>query len=141
MMIRTAWLTDLNDITLVEAAAFAGRLRWTDEDLRSEIGQGRVIVCQLDGVARAVGYAAFRVRDGIGSLDSVGVHPHWQSRGVGSELTRRAVHEMRHAECVELDCDASLEGFYARMGFEACGRYTSGIGARQVSRLVMRWVP
>jgi N-acetylglutamate synthase-like GNAT family acetyltransferase len=140
-MIRVARLSDVVDLGDIEQAAFGPRVAWSVDDLRSEVEQGRVIVYHPPGVSKAVGYCSFKVRDGLGELTSVAVHPHWQRRGVGRALVQVAQARMQHAECVELDCDEPLELFYNRLGFDRCGQYTRGIGEKQVSRMVMRWVP
>lgn len=139
--IRTAQLSDVSAIVAVEAESFDARMRWSEEDLRSEVGQGHVIVVEADG--DVVGYCSFRVRDGDGRIDSVAVMKSWQGNGFGKKLVLQSLKEMFHvgAEFVELDCHESLDGFYSQMGFDRCGTYTTGIGERQVRRLVMRWVP
>jgi ribosomal protein S18 acetylase RimI-like enzyme len=141
MTARNALLIDVPDIVSIESAAFGPDLRWTDEDLRSEVDQGRVIVCELDGVSRVVGYAAFKIRDGVGTLNSVAVHPHWQSRGIGGFLTTQAVARMQDAECIELDCNTDLVPFYRRFEFDVCGFYTTGVGLKQRARVTMRRMP
>ncbi len=141
MKSRIALPTDMSDLVAIESAAFGPDLRWTEEDLRSEVDQGRVIVCELEGVSRVVGYAAFKIRNGVGTLASVAVHPHWQSRGIGGFLTARAIECMQGAECVELSCNTDLVRFYRRFQFDICGFYTTGGGRKQRARVAMRRMP
>ncbi|MGH2551038.1 MAG: GNAT family N-acetyltransferase, partial [Thermomicrobiales bacterium] len=44
------------------------------------------------------------------------VLPSYQRRGIGQELVRRMVHNLRHLYMIDLLCDVELQPYYARLG-------------------------
>ena len=70
--------------------------------------------------AGLIGYVSV-LSDGIADaflLDLV-VHPDHQKNGLGSQLVRRAIADMKHAgiQCVQVTFNDQLEPFYAQCGF------------------------
>ena len=52
-------------------------------------------------------------------IPHVEVLPAYQGQGVGSELVRRMVENLRHLYMIDLVCDPSLQPFYERLGMRA----------------------
>lgn len=46
------------------------------------------------------------------------VIPEYRNKGIGSELVRRMMDELKDYYMVDLVCDDNLEGFYGRFGFK-----------------------
>jgi ribosomal protein S18 acetylase RimI-like enzyme len=44
------------------------------------------------------------------------VLPEYQRRGVGTELMRRILQKLESVPAIDLTCDASMQGFYNRLG-------------------------
>ena len=140
--IRTALPGDMAEILAIEVSVFVPRLRWDPEDLAFEVSVGHVLVC-ADGDVGVVGYAASKVRDGVGILSSVAVLPEAQGTGIGRLLVAAVLNRMwaAGAECVELDCNTDLVPFCRHFWFDVCGFYTTGIGSKQLARVAMRRMP
>ena len=46
------------------------------------------------------------------------VLPEYRRAGIGSELVRRMLDELRDYPCIDLTCDAALQPFYGRCGMQ-----------------------
>lgn len=46
------------------------------------------------------------------------VLPAYQGQSIGSELTQRMLHSLRHLYSIDLLCDADVQPFYERLGME-----------------------
>lgn len=80
------------------------------------------VVLARDGEA-VVGFVT-AISDGIlsASIPLLEVLPAYQGRGIGSELMRRILAALDGLYMVDLSCDAPLEPFYARLGFQRLDR-------------------
>lgn len=78
-------------------------------------GSGHVVLAR-DG-DRVVGFIA-AVSDGVlcAHITLLEVLPPHRGRGIGSELVRRMLEELRHYYAVDLHCDPDLQRFYSRLG-------------------------
>ncbi len=82
---------------------------------------------------RVVGFATAH-SDGVMSaaIPLLEVLPEYRRRGVGSELVRRLIEQLGDLYMVDLSCDAELEPFYRRLGFQVLDR---GMGIRNPGAL------
>lgn len=76
------------------------------------------VVVALDG-DRVVGFVN-AISDGVLSafIPLLEVLPEYRGRGIGSELMRRMLAELKDIRAVDLSCDAELEGYYRRFAME-----------------------
>ena len=90
------------------------------------------VVLARDG-EQVVGFVN-AVSDGVLSayIPLLEVLPTYQGRGIGSELVRRLVARLASLYMVDLCCDAELEPFYRRLGFQTLDR---GMGIRNYEAL------
>jgi len=86
----------------------------------------------LDGDA-VVGFAT-AISDGVlcAFIPLLEVLPGYRQRGIGSELMRRLLEQLGDFYMVDLCCDAGLEPFYRRLGFQTLDR---GMGVRRRAAL------
>jgi ribosomal protein S18 acetylase RimI-like enzyme len=75
------------------------------------------VVLAREPEGRVVGFVT-AVSDGVlaAYIPLLEVLPDWQGRGVGTELVRLLLDELRGLYMVDLVCDDALEPFYARFG-------------------------
>lgn len=80
-------------------------------------GSNHVVLAVDDDSNRVVGFIT-AITDGIQAafIPLLEVLPEWQSQGIGSELVRRILHQLRAYPCVDLTCDSRLQPFYERFG-------------------------
>jgi GNAT superfamily N-acetyltransferase len=66
---------------------------------------------------RVVGFAS-AVSDGVlaAYIPLVEVLPGWHERGIGTELMKVLLDQLRHLYMVDLACDAELQPFYEKLG-------------------------
>jgi ribosomal protein S18 acetylase RimI-like enzyme len=115
------YTTSLDDIT-------AGQLRggfwvgWQDPPspethLRLLRGSDHVVLARDDATGEVVGFVT-AVSDGVlaAYIPLLEVLPAYQNRGIGSELVRRLLEQLRHLYMVDLLCDEELQPFYERLG-------------------------
>ena len=71
---------------------------------------------------QVVGFAT-AISDGVLSayIPFLEVLPSHRSQGVGQELVRRLLNQLRDIYSVNLHCDPDLEGFYQRLGMQPLG--------------------
>jgi ribosomal protein S18 acetylase RimI-like enzyme len=83
----------------------------------------------LDG-DNVVGFAT-AISDGVLSafIPLLEVLPEYQHQGIGTELVRRLLTRLDTLYMVDLCCDAGLEAFYTRFGFQVLDR---GMGIRRL---------
>jgi GNAT superfamily N-acetyltransferase len=98
-----------------------------DEHLRLLRGSAHVVLAR-DGT-RVVGFVT-AISDGVLSacIPLLEVVPGYQGQGIGTELMRRLLAELESLYMVDLSCDAELEPFYTRFGFQVLPR---GMGLRR----------
>ncbi|MHB8470896.1 MAG: GNAT family N-acetyltransferase [Gaiellaceae bacterium] len=84
---------------------------------------------------RVVGYVT-AVSDGVVSafIPLFEVVEDHQGRGIGTELMRRLLAQLKPMYMVDLCCDVDLEPFYTRLGFRVWDR---GMGMRRPAVLTM----
>jgi ribosomal protein S18 acetylase RimI-like enzyme len=101
--------------------------RTPEEHLRILRGSAHVVLA-LHGT-RVVGFVT-AVSDGVLSayIPLLEVLPEYQGRGIGTELVRRLLEKLESLYMVDLSCDAELEPFYSRFGFQVLDR---GMGLRR----------
>jgi ribosomal protein S18 acetylase RimI-like enzyme len=80
------------------------------------------VVLARDGEA-VVGFVT-AISDGVlsASIPLLEVLPEYQGRGIGSELMRRILAQLDGLYMVDVSCDAPLEPFYSRLGFQRLDR-------------------
>ncbi len=98
-----------------------------EEHLRLLHGSAQCVLA-LDGT-RVVGFVT-AISDGVLSacIPLLEVLPEYQGQGIGTELMRRLLAKLESLYMVDLSCDAELEPFYARFGFQVLPR---GMGLRR----------
>ena len=89
-----------------------------------------VLACDLPG-SKVVGFIT-AVSDGVSCayIPHLEVLPSWRGQGVGSELVRRMLAQLRHLYMIDLICDPDVQPFYARLGM----RPYSGMIVRNYDR-------
>jgi ribosomal protein S18 acetylase RimI-like enzyme len=89
-----------------------------------------VIAIDADAV---VGYAT-AISDGALSafIPLLEVLPAYQHQGIATELVRRLLAQLDHLYMVDVCCDADLEPFYQRLGFNNLDR---GMGMRRPEKI------
>jgi ribosomal protein S18 acetylase RimI-like enzyme len=74
-----------------------------------------VLARRADGLV--VGYIT-AITDGVSCayIPHLEVLPAYQGRGIGSELAKRMLMQLRHLYMIDLLCDPDVQPFYARLG-------------------------
>lgn len=117
------------DLGAIEAAQLQGFfVGWPnppkpETHLKLLRGSSHAVLALDEASGRVVGFIT-AISDGVLSayIPLLEVLPEWQGRGIGQELTRRMLDELRHLYMVDLLCDAELQPFYKRTGmFPATG--------------------
>ena len=90
------------------------------------------VVLAIDDDA-VVGYAT-AISDGVLSafIPLLEVLPAYQHQGIATELMRRLLARLDHLYMVDVCCDADLEPFYRRFGFDNLDR---GMGLRRPDKM------
>jgi ribosomal protein S18 acetylase RimI-like enzyme len=80
-------------------------------------GSDRVLLAREPDSGRVVGLAT-AITDGVLSayIPLLEVLPEYQGSGIGTELMRRLLEDLRDLYMVDLVCDPQLEAFYRRFG-------------------------
>ena len=88
-----------------------------------ELMRGSAAVVLARAGERVVGFVT-AISDGVlsASIPLLEVLPEYQGRGIGSELVRRLLASLDGLYMIDLSCDAPLEPFYARLGFQRLDR-------------------
>ncbi len=79
-----------------------------------------LVVLALSKNCRVVGFIT-AITDGVSCahIPYLEVVPHWQRKGIGTELMRRMMAKLNAMYAVDLICDEDVQGFYERLGFKA----------------------
>ncbi|HJZ50186.1 MAG TPA: GNAT family N-acetyltransferase [Roseiflexaceae bacterium] len=85
--------------------------------LRILAGSAAAVLARDDAIGDVVGFIT-AVSDGVSCayIPHLEVLPAYQGRGIGSELVRRMLAQLRHLYMVDLICDTDVQPFYARLG-------------------------
>ena len=85
--------------------------------LRLLQGSSHVVLAVDHATGNVVGFIT-AVSDGVLSayIPLLEVLPAYTGQGIGLELTRRMVEQLRHLYMVDLLCDEPLQAFYAKLG-------------------------
>jgi ribosomal protein S18 acetylase RimI-like enzyme len=78
------------------------------------------VVLALDGeTSNVVGFIT-AISDGVSAayIPHLEVLPAYQGRGIGSELVRRMLDQLRHLYMIDLLCDPDVQPFYERLGMQ-----------------------
>ena len=82
-------------------------------------GSSHVVVAIDEESDQVVGFVT-AISDGVLSayLPLLEVLPEYQNRGIGSELMRRMLEQLKGLYMVDVLCDAELQAYYARFGMQ-----------------------
>ncbi|UCG58522.1 MAG: GNAT family N-acetyltransferase [Phycisphaerales bacterium] len=131
-MLEVRWANeqDVADLLTVEEKCFTvyyyGQYKFGENDFRDYLGNARCIFLVAVLKSRPIGYVAGSIAlsrtQGIAHVDSIGVRPKAQKKGVGSRLLRSFVREAqdRHCKVVMLEVATANEdglAFFAKHQF------------------------
>jgi N-acetylglutamate synthase-like GNAT family acetyltransferase len=127
------YYTSSHPETFVQVLNLYGSLNWnslglTTEELERMCKQSWIVVYAYDE-DRLVGMGRV-ISDGIitGVLCGVGVHPSYQSSGIGTEIVNQLADYCEKNKVIpQLMCVESLEPYYHKLGFE---KFTIGMVKR-----------
>jgi ribosomal protein S18 acetylase RimI-like enzyme len=90
-----------------------------EKHLRILRGSRHVVLAVDDEANRVVGFVS-AISDGQNSafIPLLEVVPNCRGQGIGSELMKRMLAQLRDYPCIDLVCDEALKGFYARLGMQ-----------------------
>ncbi len=82
-------------------------------------GSSHVVVAIDEESDQVVGFVT-AISDGVLSayIPLLEVLPEYQGRGIGSELMRRILEQLKDLYMVDVLCDAELQAYYARFGMQ-----------------------
>jgi ribosomal protein S18 acetylase RimI-like enzyme len=85
--------------------------------LRMLHGSSHVVLALDDGTGQVIGYIN-AVSDGLHSafIPQLEVLPAYRERGIGGELVRRMLEQLRGYYSIDLICDEDVQPFYERLG-------------------------
>jgi GNAT superfamily N-acetyltransferase len=86
--------------------------------LRIFQGSDHVVLAIDEERGQVIGYIT-AISDGVSAayIPHLEVRENWQGEGIGSELVRRMLEQLRHLYMIDLICDEELQPFYQRLGF------------------------
>jgi ribosomal protein S18 acetylase RimI-like enzyme len=99
--------------------------------LRILRGSDHIVVAIDDASGMVVGYVT-AISDGVlaGFIPNLEVDLAYQNRGIGTQLMRRVLAQMRHLYSIDLLCDEELQPYYERLGM----RRATGMLVRNYDR-------
>jgi len=115
------YTTTLNDVAAehLRGGFFEG---WpnppsAETHLRILHGSSHVVLARDDATGRVIGYIN-AVSDGLHSafIPQLEVLPAYREHGIGSELVRRMLEQLRDFYSIDLLCDEDVQPFYERLG-------------------------
>jgi ribosomal protein S18 acetylase RimI-like enzyme len=85
--------------------------------LRILAGSAAIVLARADATGQIVGFIT-AISDGISCayIPHLEVLPGYQGRGIGSELVRWMLAQLRQIYMIDLICDANVQPFYERLG-------------------------
>jgi ribosomal protein S18 acetylase RimI-like enzyme len=85
--------------------------------LRILAGSAAIVLARGDATGQVVGFIT-AISDGVSCayIPHLEVLPAYQGRGIGSELVRRMLAQLRHIYMIDLICDTDVQPFYERLG-------------------------
>jgi ribosomal protein S18 acetylase RimI-like enzyme len=87
--------------------------------LRIMAGSYAIMLARDDTSGAVVGFVT-AISDGVSCayIPHLEVLPAYQGRGIGSELMRRLLEQLRQIYMIDLICDTDVQPFYARLGMQ-----------------------
>jgi GNAT superfamily N-acetyltransferase len=87
--------------------------------LRVLRGSGLVVLAVDDSASRVVGFIN-ALTDGCQSafIPLLEVLPEYRGKGIGRELVKRMLDQLKNFPCVDLTCDPKLQPFYEKFGMQ-----------------------
>lgn len=94
-------------------------------------GSSQIVLAMDDDSGRVVGFIT-AVSDGVLSayIPLLEVLPEYQGLGIGTELVRRMLAQLRHLYMIDLLCDTEIQPYYERLGM----RRATGMMLRNYNR-------
>ena len=85
--------------------------------LRILVGSAKIVLARDDATGQVVGFIT-AISDGVSCayIPHLEVLPAYQGRGIGSELVRQMLAQLRHIYMIDLICDTNVQPFYERLG-------------------------
>jgi GNAT superfamily N-acetyltransferase len=123
--VRPATDDDFASIVTVDTAAFTPYWRYGPATIRRRMDASSLFLV-TEVASEVVGYAEGEIRSTAAHLNRVAVHPGHQGRGIGTQLTRAALHGFwgQGAYHITLNTQADNQRsrrLYRRLGFESTG--------------------
>jgi len=87
--------------------------------LRILAGSYAIMLARDDATGAVVGFVT-AISDGVSCayIPHLEVLPAYQGGGIGSELMRRLLEQLRQIYMIDLICDTDVQPFYARLGMQ-----------------------
>lgn len=129
---RMAAARRIRQIVFCDEQQISASLEWDGEDDVCEH-----VLAEVDGVAQ--GTARYRsYGDGAFKVERVAVTKEMRGRGIGEAIMRDIMKRLqeRGATAVVLNAQASVEGFYLRLGFSSQGEHFLDAG---IPHVYMTW--
>jgi ribosomal-protein-alanine acetyltransferase len=126
MNLRRATLADLESILLLERRA-ENAAHWSESHYRNALADAQHLFIAAEEVGKLLGFLVARAAGPEWELQNVAVAAAAQRRGIGKELVRELLREVRPAgaEAVFLEVresNAAARGLYESAGFVVTGR-------------------
>jgi ribosomal protein S18 acetylase RimI-like enzyme len=85
--------------------------------LRILVDSAKIVLARDDATGNVVGFIT-AISDGVSCayIPHLEVLPAYQGRGIGSELVRQMLAQLRHIYMIDLICDTNVQPFYERLG-------------------------
>lgn len=124
-------LADLDAVMTLEPVLFAGdpwpRSVYVYELTKSEYSFFHVIRGQMPAHPPILAYGGAWLLVDTAHIGTIGVHPAWQGRGLGTWLLLHLITQARARDAVEVTLEVRIsnvraQGMYARLGFVKVGR-------------------
>ncbi|MBM4079513.1 MAG: GNAT family N-acetyltransferase [Planctomycetes bacterium] len=85
--------------------------------LRVLRGSRHVVLAMDERTGRVVGFINALTDEAHSAfIPLLEVLPEYRRKGIGRELVRRMLHELRNFPCIDLTCDPALQPFYEKCG-------------------------
>ena len=120
LRVRRMTYRDLNAVGAMENASFGSPWRVSSYARALSDSNQWFVVAEMDH--RLVGYAGFWLENGRAHIAKLAVHPDYRRRGIGSELLRQMIGQIRRVRCDEAFLEvrrsnSAAQELYRRFGF------------------------